>query len=161
MVTENMAEAVTTPPEASPPLTQFSAVLSKPVVPELFATRSLFDQLGGELVSTVRATASFCFSLASAGATATTRPENPADVASASVVSRPLIDILTAHWLDYAEGLSLLVFGGGASDIYPLVKARFPRSRWGQSAGVPSHFIPVMGMLTYFVNRNGLSLDDD
>lgn len=34
MVTENMADAVTTPPEASPPLTQLSAVLSQPVVPE-------------------------------------------------------------------------------------------------------------------------------
>ena len=64
MVTENMAEAATTPPEASPPFTMFSAVLTNPVLPELFATRSLFDQLGGELVSTVRVTASFCLTAA-------------------------------------------------------------------------------------------------
>ena len=76
MVTENRAEAVSTPPEASPPFTKFSAVLSSPVLPELCPTRSLFDQVGGELVSTVLATASFCCSLANAGATATTSPEN-------------------------------------------------------------------------------------
>ena len=46
------------------------------VLPVLLATRSLLDHTGGELVSTVRTTVSFCCSPARAGATATTSPEN-------------------------------------------------------------------------------------
>ena len=82
MVTEKSTEAVSTPPAASPPLTRFSAVPSSPVVPLLLATKSLLDQTGGALLSTVRATASCCCSPARAGATATTNPEKPAEVAS-------------------------------------------------------------------------------
>jgi len=62
-------------------------VPTSPVLPLLLATRSLLDHTGGELVSTVRATASSCCSLARAGATATTSPEKPAEVASASSMS--------------------------------------------------------------------------
>ena len=87
MVTEKNAEAVITPPVASPPLTRFSAVASQPVLAVLPAMRSLLDHDGGALLSTVRATASCCCSLARLGATATTRPENPAAVASASSMS--------------------------------------------------------------------------
>ena len=87
MVTEKNAEAVITPPAANPPLTMFSAVASQPVLAVLPATSRLLDQDGGALLSTVRATASCCCSLARPGATATTRPENPAAVASASSMS--------------------------------------------------------------------------
>jgi len=87
MVTEKSAEAVSTPPAARPPLTRFSAVPSQPVVLVLLATSSLLDHTGGAFVSAVRATASFCCSPARAGATATTRPEKPAEVASASSMS--------------------------------------------------------------------------
>lgn len=63
------------------------AVFINPELLALCAIKSLFDHEGGALVSMVLATASFCCSLASVGATATTNPEKPADVASASVMS--------------------------------------------------------------------------
>ncbi len=81
MVTEKNAEAVSIPPAARPPLARFWAELSQPSPVELLATSSLLDHTGGALLRTVLATASFCSSLAKAGATATTRPEKPADVA--------------------------------------------------------------------------------
>src|SRR5690554_3650207 len=87
IVTENRADAVTTPPVARPPLTIFPAVLNKPEPEALLAISSLLDQEGGALVRTVLATASFCCSLASAGEIATTSPEKPAEVASASLIS--------------------------------------------------------------------------
>src|SRR6056297_2273288 len=87
MVTENRADAVIIPPAASPPLTMEPAALTSPEPEALLAISSLFDQEGGALVSTVLATASLCCSLASAGAMATTSPEKPAEVASASLIS--------------------------------------------------------------------------
>lgn len=68
MVTENNADAVITPPVASPPLTIDPTVLTNPAREAWLAINSLLDQEGGALVSTVLATASFCCSLASAGA---------------------------------------------------------------------------------------------
>ena len=87
IVTEKSPEAISTPPVASPPLATFSAVASQPLLAVLPATSSLLDQDGGALLSTVRTTASSCCSLARIGATATTRPEKPAEVASASLMS--------------------------------------------------------------------------
>ena len=87
MVTENNADAATTPPDARPPLATFSTVLSNPVLPELWVTRSLFDHDGGAFARTVLATASFCCSLARPARWQTTRPEKPADVASASLIN--------------------------------------------------------------------------
>ena len=87
MVTANRPEAVTTPPAARPPFTRFSAVASQPVLAVFPATRSLLDQIGGALVSTVRATASCCCSLAKPGAMLTTSPESPPAVASAALIN--------------------------------------------------------------------------
>ena len=64
MVTENRADAVTTPPVARPPLTMDPAVLTNPAPDALLAISSLLDHEGGALVRTVLATASFCCSLA-------------------------------------------------------------------------------------------------
>ena len=87
MVTENKADAVMVPPVANPLFTTDPAALTNPELLALCAFKSLLDQLGGALVSTVLATASFCCSPARAGAMATTSPEKPADVASASAIS--------------------------------------------------------------------------
>jgi len=69
-VTENEADAVIVPPAANPLLTIDRAALSNPELLALCPFRSLLDQFGGALVSTVLATASFCCSPASAGAMA-------------------------------------------------------------------------------------------
>jgi len=52
MVTENSADAVITPPAASPPFTKEPAALTIPEPEALLAISSLLDQEGGALVST-------------------------------------------------------------------------------------------------------------
>ncbi len=53
----------------------------------------MFDQMGGELANTVLA-ASFCWSLAKESAMATTKPEQPEEVAPPSTIRcfcRPMV----------------------------------------------------------------------
>jgi len=68
----------------------------------------------------------------------------------------PLGSTLVSTWGNDAEGMDIVVFGGGAEIFLPSIVERFPRARIVDSPEVHGRFIPVIGMMNYFATINDL-----
>lgn len=70
----------------------------------------------------------------------------------------PLIDVLRSRWQDVSNGMYLVMYGGGAADFYDSIKEAFPNVKLYSGDDISLQIIPVMGMLEFFVERNGLKV---
>lgn len=76
---------------------------------------------------------------------------------AAGEIARSLLGVVSSAWADAAEGMEIVVFGGGAEYLYPGIVQRFPRARLAPSQGADAQFIPALGMLAFFAQRNDLA----